>query len=309
LDVPAAPTIVIESPNPCRDAARAREVLEKTLAPALAPRASWSVTARFSRKGSSLVVESEITDEVDAPVAHRVLSETSADCSSLARAVGVWASLVLDSEVERETQPPQTEPPPAAPAPAPSPPEKSAAEKAVLLEGPEGPSSVEVGLTMFLMGGEGSGAMAGPSLYGVVETGKGWFVRPSIFLARTLEELATSSDIYGTIAAAGFGACRRISGFHIKRITLDLCGGAEIGFIHFDGATADAKDTLPFLALGPSVALRGELGGGLALVLGGVGELNALSEGFSETISGRTVKAQSSLLVGRAELGLSWQLR
>ena len=61
MDVPVAPSIVIESPAPCSDVARAKELLQRTLGPALAPRSSWTVIARFSRKGSSLVVEGEIT--------------------------------------------------------------------------------------------------------------------------------------------------------------------------------------------------------------------------------------------------------
>jgi hypothetical protein len=316
LDVPVPPSIVIESPAPCSDAARAKELLQRTLGPALAPRSSWTVIARFSRRGSSLVVEGEITDEVDSPVAHRVLTETSQECSSLARAVGVWAALVLDTEVERAAQPPPPAPTPAPQAwPTAPPVEKPPRDVSVLLDGAERPHSLELGVTMTLMGGEGSGVMAGPTLYGIVEAGKGWFLRPSVFLSRTLQELTSTSDVYGTLVATRFDACGRISGFHIKRIMFDLCGGAELGFMHFDTPSlpegkmaSTTNSTLPYLALGPSVSLRGELGGGLALDLRGVADLNVVREGFSET--GTTnLTVTPSLFIGRGELGLSWELR
>jgi len=329
LDAPAAPSIVIESPAPCSDAARARELLQRTLGPALAPRANWSVIARFSRKGPSLVVEGEITDEVDAPVAHRVLTETSQECSSLARAVGVWAALVLDSEVERAAEVAAAPAPPPTPAPQPWPStqvEKPVPEASVLLDGASSEHSVELGVTAALMAGESSIVMAGPTLYGVIETGKGWFLRPSLYLTRTLQELATTSDVYGTLVATRFDVCGRISGFHIKRLMLEVCGGAELGFMHFDepslpeGRMASATNsTLPFLALGPGVGLRGEIGGGLALVLRGVVDVNVVREDFTETIPlGKSegkplpplrLNEDPSIVVGRGELGLSWELR
>ncbi len=323
MDVPTAPTVIIESPAPCSDAIRAKELLKKTLGPALAPRASWSVIAHFSRVGNTLVVEGEITDEVDAPVAHRVLTEASPECSSLARAVGVWASLVLDSEVERAERPPAPPTSVASPPPAraPLPAQDTSQEGSVILAGPETTPSVELGVTLSLMAGEGAGVMAGPTLYGVVEAGKGWFLRPSILLARTLEQISSTSDVYGTLAATRFDACGRISGFHIKRIMLDVCGGTELGFLHFDqpslskGDCADSNcnvttsnSTLPFLALGPSLALRGELGAGLAFVLRGVGDLNVIRDVFVER-GAVDLRVTPSYFVGRGELGLSWELR
>jgi hypothetical protein len=310
LDAPTAPTIVLERPAPCDDAAKAEELLKRTLAPALAPRAEWKVTARFSRRGASLVVAGEIVDEVGAPVAHRVLNEASLECSSLARAVGVWASLVLDSELERAQRlsPPPPPPPPSEPILSLAT-EKPAKEASVLLDSPEGQHAVELGVNMSIMGGMGSGVMAGPTLYGVVETGKGWFLMPALYVERTLEEIKDNGDVYGTLVATRFDTCGRISGFHIKRIQLDLCGGAEIGFMHFDESAASegmtgTSHTLPFFALGPSATLRGELADSLALVLRGVVDLNVVREGFNDTSVN-----EPSLFLGRAELGLSWALR
>jgi hypothetical protein len=332
LDVPTAPAIVLERPAPCNDATQAEELLKRTLAPALAPRASWAVVARFSRKGSLLAVEAEITDEADSPVAHRVLTDASLECSSLARAVGVWASLVLDSEVERAARlaPPPTPPAPAASA-EPPPATSAAADKSsrggsVLLDNPEDGRTVEFGVTMAVMGGLGSGVMAGPTLYSSIEVGRGFFLRPALLIERGLQGTSAEADI-GTVVATRFDACGRVSGFHIKVIQLEICGGGEIGFMHIDApsepssATVFASSTtLPFLAFGPSMSLRGELGGGLALVLRGVADLNALSEQFTDNVScsGDTTACiggklgfpiSSSPFLARAELGLSWQMR
>src|SRR5215467_4408302 len=95
------PRIVFEAPAPCGDASRAEALLRKALAPAKAPGA-WTVSMRVEQgDGRALRAEGEIADENGAPVAHRALMETTTECSGLARAVGVWASLVLDAEVQR----------------------------------------------------------------------------------------------------------------------------------------------------------------------------------------------------------------
>jgi hypothetical protein len=312
LDVPTAPAIVLVRPAPCSDANKAEELLRRSLAPAVAPRGSWSVIARFSQKSGTLSVEGEITDEVDAPVAHRVLTEAGSECSSLARAVGVWAALVLDAEVDRAARaPPPPPPPPPMPAPVlPLVTEKPAPERALLLAHPEGERTVEFGASMFIMDGTGAGVIAGPTLFAVMEAGRGWFLRPALFLGGTLE--AESADIYATWVAARFDACGRIPGLYIERhgIQLDLCGGPELGFQHYTPessfmGTSTAPPTQGFFAVGPSAALRGELGNGLALVLRGVGELNILTE----SVAVGSTTANPSRFVGRAELGLSWQLR
>jgi hypothetical protein len=163
---------------------------------------------------------------------------------------------------------------------------------------------------VFIMDGTGAGVIAGPTLFAVVEAGRGWFFRPALFLGGTLE--AESADIYATWAALRIDACGRIPGFYIERhgIQLDLCGGPESGFQHYTPessfmGTSTAPPTQGFLALGPSAALRGELGNGLALVLRGVGEVNILTE----SVPVGSTTANPSRFIGRAELGLSWQLR
>jgi hypothetical protein len=318
VDVPEAPAIVIERTAPCVDAGVARDLLKRTLTPALAPRGSWSVIARFSRKGTSMMVEGEVTDEVDAEVAHRVLTEPGHECASLARAVGVWAALVLDAEVDRAAQAPPAPPPPLPPLPETppvdvTPPEEtSVPEASILLAHREGERTLEFGVSMFLMGGTGSGVMMGPTAFSVIEAGRGWFLRPALFFAETLDGVGVPSDVNGTLIAGRFDACGRIAGFYIERhgIQLDVCGGPEAGFMHinalaFSSSTraSESSSELPFFALGPSLSLRGELGNGLALTIRGVMDFNVVRESPPGT------EIDPSVLVGRAEVGLSWQLR
>jgi hypothetical protein len=316
---------VIERPAPCPDVVTAQDLLKRTLAPALAPRGSWSVIARFSRKGSLLTVEGEITDEVDAPVAHRVLTVYGHECAPLARAVGVWASLVLDAEVDHTSRAPpappvvEVHPPvlgkdygasgagasPGEPLVEPLAIEKSAPEASILLSHDEGERTLEFGVSMFLMGGTGAGMMLGPTVFGVIEAGRGWFLRPALFFGQTLDGVGLSGDVDGTLVAGRFDACARIPGFYIERhgIQLDVCAGLDGGGMHVDPPNGEASSDEPFFAVGPSMTLRGELGNGLALMIRGVMDFNAIRESLDSS------DFDPSVLVGRAEVGLSWQVR
>jgi hypothetical protein len=322
LDVPEAPKVVFERPAPCTDADKAEALLQRTLAASVAPRPSWTVTVRFSMRGPVLVVEGEITDDTEGAVAHRILSEASHECSSLARAIGVWSALVLDSEVERAARA-------SAASEHPSPTSSATGGRPTVLPHdvvlPDTPAEeqrrgVDFGVAMSMMGGLGAGLMGGPILYGSIELRKGWFLKPSLLLERSLEQLSNTTDIYGTVVAGRFDLCGHFSGFHIKHIQLELCGGTEIGFVHFDQPTEPnqgvtvtvSTPTLPFFALGPSVALRGEIGGGLYLDFRGVADLNLLSEGVSVAVLGQGTilnkfRVDPSPFLGRAELGLSWE--
>jgi hypothetical protein len=323
LDLPVAPTIVLERPAPCSDAAKAEELLRKALAPSVAPRGAWKVTLRFERSGGELVAQGEIEDEAEAPVAHRALKESTQECSALARAVGVWASLVLDAEVDRaahQTPPAPLPPPDPAIAMAPPDHDKPPPEAQLFLKHDDGERTIELGVTYFLMGGTGAGAVAGPSLFTVIESGHGWFLRPTLALGRSIQSLTPTNDVYATWGATRFDACGRIPGLYLERrgIQLDVCGGGELGFIHFDapssvpasapGAPPPDRSgrTTPFFALGPSIGFRGELGSDLSAMVRGVAELNVVRESFADS-SGSSV--DPGLFIGRLEVGLSWQLR
>src|SRR5580704_17633744 len=96
VDVPEPPQIVFEQPAPCADAARAEEALRDALAPSNAPGHAWKVRKRITRGKGELRGTGEISYAAGAPVAHRSIDRPGNECSGLGRAIGVWASLVLD---------------------------------------------------------------------------------------------------------------------------------------------------------------------------------------------------------------------
>jgi hypothetical protein len=335
LDHAEPPKVVIEAPAVCADGGHTEEVLRRTLAPARAPSGAWTVWMRVSRMADgSLRGEGEVTDAAQAPVAHR---DFFGDCAPLARAVGVWASLVLDQELTRveasPEQPPGAEkrddaprappahataPPDVSVWPAPAPEEKPPPEASLVLKHDPDKRTLETGAATFLMGGTGTGALAGPSIFAFVELGGGVFFRGALAVGRTLEALKPATDVYGTIGISRFDACFRLPGLYLDRrgLQLDACGGADMGFLHFDAMSAnqygtqagpvDAR-TIPFLALGPSLGMRGDLASDLAVEVRGVLGLNLIRESFTDPVAGTFV--DPPIFGGRVELGLSWRWR
>lgn len=336
MDQAEPPQITFVQPAPCDDVARAEELLRRTLGPSLAPRRAWRVELRVGRELGGLRAEGEILDEHGAPVAHRTFVRATPECSALARALGVWASLVLDAELEKSKSAPAvtsaalapTPPPPspiadvaAVPWPAPAPNEKPSPEAFTLLKHEDGRRSFEVGVASFLMGGTGTGVLAGPELFTVVEVGSGVFLRPTIAFGRTLQTLKPTGDVYGTWGVTRFDTCVRVPGLYMDRrgLQLDLCGGADIGFLHFDqssqfGSTFASSPeqpstarTIPFFAVGPSIGLRGELAGDLSVEVRGVGGVNVIRESFLDPAFGARV--DPPLIGGRVEIALAWRVR
>ncbi len=345
LDAAEPPRIVFETPDSCRDGDRAEALLRRTMAPALAPGRGWTLTMRVDRAAHGLRAEAEISDRSGAPVAHRAIAGNAADCGGLARAVGVWASLVLDSELRRanavamDAQPDggsvgptratpvreagnvaadagvagaasdassaaaagSAEVPVAWPAPAAD--EKPSPEHDWYLHHDEG-RNLELGAGVFLMTGTGGGALAGPTAFAVVEAGHGIFLRPALAFGQSLTSLPPSDLASSTWAATRFDACIRVPGLYTRHhgMQLDLCGGSDLGFTTVQAAQST---TLPYLDLGPSIALRGELGSRLAAVLRMVAGVNLLRPTFQD-LSGAA--DQPPLAVGRLELAFSWDL-
>jgi len=315
LDVPEPPQIVLEQPAPCADSAGAEDALRRALQPTKAPGAAWTVSVHLAREKGVLRATGEITDATGAPVAHRAMD--GRECVGLTRAMGVWASLVLDAEVER-TKAAASIPPPAEPAPelwpipAPEDPEQPSPEASLFLAHPVNERQIEVGLASYLMAGTGTGMLVGGSLFTVSEVGDGWFLRPALSLGRTFVEIVPTTHAFATLGAARFDACKRLPGNYLDKrgIQLDLCGGADVGFLYIDGQTAsqiipmsEPSATLPLFALGPSVDLRGELGNELSVLVRGVAEWNIVR---TSADNGTVTPA---LLIGRTEVGLSWRLR
>jgi hypothetical protein len=278
----------------------------------------------------ALHAEGAITDEMGLLVADRLLSVPAGDCRALARAVGVWASLVLEQEVARRrsgiastptavvarTTPPAASPPPASPTPAspvaasadsqstdvlwpaPAPVEKPPPEDEWYLHH-EDTRTLEVGLAGFLMSGAGAGAMAGASPYAIIETGRGVFLRPALFVGQALTAVNSPPVTNALWMAMRIDTCLRLPGLYTKDrgIQLDLCGGTDFGFL------ADSTDnvTLPFVSVGPSLDLRGELGSSLSASIRGVTGVNVTSETVGPVYQ--------PLWSGRLELAFSWKVK
>ena len=131
----------------------------------------------------------------------------------------------------------------------------------------------------------------------------GWFLRPALLAGGTVFKILPENKAEATLGAARFDACKRIPGNYLDKrgIQVDICAGPEAGVVNLQGAPSPT--TLPYLAAGPSMDLRGELASDLSVLVRGVAELNILPA----TADGGTVNP--SLFVGRVEVGVSWRLR
>jgi hypothetical protein len=219
----------------------------------------------------------------------------------------VWASLVLDEELtraQRSAQAPVTPPAAADPAsaatiwPAPEPATKPPPESDWYLHHDD-TRTLEIGVAAFMLAGTGTGAMAGAAPYLIIEAGQGVFLRPSVEIGESLAPLNHPPIVHALLLAGRFDTCLRLPGLYTQNrgIQLDMCGGADIGFLN------DTNDNviLPYVSLGPSLDLRGELGSLLSAALrGGVG-VNATS--------GTTDGIYQPLVSGRIELALSWKVK
>jgi hypothetical protein len=148
--------------------------------------------------------------------------------------------------------------------------------------------------------------IAGGSLFEVSEVGAGWFLRPSLAIGRTVTELSPRSDDFATLGSGRFDACKRIPGNYLERrgLQVDICAGPEVGFLDVSRSTGSSfSQTLPLLALGPSIDFRGELGNALSVLVRGVADVNFLPETTSDGLVAEAV------FIARAEVGLSWRLR
>ena len=326
MDVAEPPQIVVESRASCNSAERVEELLHSALGAATAPGHAWTLTMRVQPTAEhALHAEGAITDGMGLLVADRLLSVPAGDCRALARAVGVWASLVLEQELARRragiasTPPPPAaraaprpaSPTPASPAaapaesqstdvlwPAPAPEEKPPPEDEWYLHH-EDTRTLEVGVAGFLMSGAGAGAMAGASPYAIIETGRGVFLRPAVFVGQALTAVNSPPVTDALWIAMRVDACLRVPGLYTKDrgIQLDLCGGSDFGFL------ADSTDnvTLPFVSVGPSLDLRGELGSSLSASIRGVTGVNVTSETVGPVYQ--------PLWSGRLELAFSWKVK
>jgi hypothetical protein len=327
LDAVEPPRIVVESRASCASTERAEDVLHDALGAARAPGHAWTVSMRVQPTADhALHAEGEITDGLGLRVADRLLSVPAGDCRGLARAVGIWASMVLEQEVARRRSvvggSPAAAAAPAAKSaedpktpivslttesqsgdslwPAPAPVEKPIPEGEWYLHHEHDEKrTLEIGVASFLMTGATNGAMAGGSPYAIIEAGDGVFLRPSAAVGETLTALNSPPIQHAMLIAGRFDACLRVPGLYSQNrgIQLDLCGGTDFGYVNDD---TDDK-TYAFVSVGPSFDLRGELGSSLSAAIRTV-------TGFN--VTGMAVDpALQPLWSGRLELAFSWKVR
>lgn len=272
--------------------------------------------------GAPKSVEAVIMDDVGHIIAQRTITDRSARaCLPLARAVGAWASLVLDAEMNRakdddgqgsgtldsSSSPSRTtnsvgratvgfagSPPPWVEIPRSAGGTIVSADRTEVEKAP--PRSVELGSMVYLRNGmTKTGGFAGLAPFVTVEVATGWVLRPGLFFGRSTmrEEAAIFSHL-----GARVDFCRRIPGNYIERrgIEADLCAGLEGGLITEDAKVTTSQQT-GRLGIGPSANLRGELGAGLALEVRGL--LGAHMIQYA---------ALGPLVFASAELGLSVRL-
>jgi hypothetical protein len=292
VDAAEPPRIVFENPERCADAASAEDLLRRGLVRARAPGSSWSVTMHIEASQGNrhgLSAQGDIVDGQGANVAHRFLSGSSTSCSALARALGVWASLVLEAELSRASDP--SSPPAPAPSPPPAPeavPALDASPEHDNLPTHEEPKPLEVGVGGFVMAETSGRPFAGVTPFVVIDTGHGLFLRPAAAFGESLPQTGSDAQWF----AARVDACTRWQGLYTTGHGLELtaCLGADGGLTHDSSAPGAAEKA--FVAFGPSVDLRGDIVENLSAVLRGVGGADVLPGGFS----------------GRFELALAWRM-
>ena len=306
---------MFEEPSPCTDVPRAEGTLRTTLDPSRAPTAGWTITLRIVRANGVLQADGEITDATRAPVAHRIFTQAKDECASLARAVGVWASIVLDTELDRVRDAPPPPPPPPALAPANVDTSDTSLDRGSEAQRAKDDRTIEVGATTFLLGGMGTTAMVGPSIFTMLQLGEAVFMRPAISYGRTVRGIDDAPAIGASWAAARLDFCGRIVGAYLdsRALQLDVCSGAEFGFVHVEGPLTDPyaggpltfSTNVPTIDVGPSLGLSGDLNSFLDLELRGFGFVNLDPQSYA--YDGISVKP--ALLGGRVEVALAWKIR
>jgi hypothetical protein len=325
------PRIIFENSAQCADGNRLEGPIRSALRQGHTAIPGWNLRMHIDRtRGRVLRAEGTLTDERGSAVARRTLQGVGPDCASLARAVGVWASLVLDAESRRprtaaaEAQPPA--PPSAKPDPAPldvaeasqsetnahdsgvgawpSPPPQQIEDKPSEVAPPvrhreAGTSTFELGLSGFMMTGAGGSAVAGASPFVFLDAGSGIYLRPSLAFGATVSS-PSEAAIHTTWLNSRLDTCFRWDGLYASPsgLQFDLCGGADLGATLPSGRADRA-----YFALGPSVDLRGDLGSGLAATLRGVVGINLLHDPNHEA------DEEVPLVAGRIEVAVSWGVR
>ncbi|HEY8042127.1 MAG TPA: hypothetical protein VIF15_20125 [Polyangiaceae bacterium] len=302
MDAADPPRIVFESGDACPDATAAEQMLDRAV-DARAPRPGWLVRVRIASTGpGARQAEGDILSDQSIPVAHRVLASRAPGCEGLARAAGVWASLVLDSERQRTAALPATATATdsatatatatdSATATAPD----STPAPALAHDAPETPRAFEGGIGAFVLNGAGGATVAGGTPFLSFQLTDLLFLRPSLTLGQTFWRPASDSTIFhsSTALSGRVDACVRLPRLAARTAgpQVELCGGADAGVVY--------TTSQGFVTFGPGVVVREQLAGGVALFLRGAGGLNLFDPGNTGP------SAMPAQLSGRLELGVS----
>jgi hypothetical protein len=167
---------------------------------------------------------------------------------------------------------------------------------------PARPTS-EVGVGTFLVSGATASGVVGAAPFFSREVSPGFVVRPAVSIAGT-----EGAQFRATWTAARVDACWRVP--EEAPVQLDLCGGAEVGFAYVasgntPGSPAEGH-TLATFDLGPTAALRSEIGRDIAVSLRTGAGVNALRASYLD-VSGN--EQQAPIVSARFELALSWLFR
>lgn len=328
---PVAVDVVMEAPasSYCSDADRARAALEEALVAARAPRhtkkgpsapadARWSISLGVSAQASATTgktVDAVIVDDTGAVVARRTIADRAArTCLPLAKAVGAWASLVLDAELARakddddlKSLAPQASSDAGTGSHGPR--EREVRDAGVIGEGAprSRPPSIELGSMGYIRNGVSStGGVGGLSAFVTIEVSPGWILRPTLAFGRSTTRVPVTATEFAALSHVGSRVdfCRRIPGNYIERrgIELDLCAGLDGGVVTSDAISGNRSGTAPRLGFGPAANLRGELGAGIALEVRSLVGANFLTMPIFE-------EARTPLVFAAAELGVSMRLQ
>ena len=271
-----------------------------------------------ARTSASKSAEAVIVDDAGTVVAQRLLSDRNVrSCLPLARAVGAWATLVLDAEVVRAkdddgtlTTPAIAEDPAANAEPKgwlrladthpdadPDPDATSTSDGDRAAATPK--RALEVGAMVYVRDGVlATGGMAGISPFVAIELANAWVIRPSLAFGRSTAGTVGMSHVGGRA-----DLCRRIPGNYTERrgIEADLCAGFEGGVLTSQASETNHGDSVSRAGVGPAATLRGELAGGVALEVRGLVGANLIQ-------SALLGQGPPPLVFAAAELGVSMRL-
>ncbi len=288
------PRINFVNAESCSDAQHATNLVHDMLAHVRAPTRGWAVTIRVGQTAAgALRAEADISDGAGDVVAHRALSGDDERCAGLARAVGVWASLVLekrrasealesegddasDSSSQPSLQRSNTSEPASAvdaePARTARRFTKPLAETATGADDDAIAFAVaaqhfELGTSAFVMSNPSAAtAFGGISEFASIDIFGKLSVRPALLVGETFSP-DPKSGFNGTWMAARLDGCMRLR--LGTRYEIDPCFGGEAGSTRFITA-------VPYAGVGGALDLRRYMGNQLMLTLRGVTDVGVM---------------------------------